>query len=95
MKDCTFEFFVYTKNACSSVSKVNCTAVDNKNSQHIYDLSQLTRFNNNYEISIGSKKKIVFNVCHSVINNNIDSVNCQFSSGVCLVDKNHLSIIDW
>lgn len=63
--------------------------------QNTYDLSQLTKFNSNYEISISSKEKIIFNVCHSVINNDINGANCQFSSGICLVDRNHLSYVDW
>lgn len=54
------------------------------------DLSQLTKLNSNYEIPIDSKKTIILNICHSVINNDINAVNCQFDSGICLRDKNNL-----
>lgn len=70
---------------------MNCTV--NDTSGNIYDLSKLTKLDSNYEINIGPKKKIILNVCHSVINNNIDGILCQISSGICLAD-NYL-VTDW
>jgi len=57
---------------------------------NIIDLSRLTKLNSNYEIITDQKKTIILNVCHSIINNDINGVNCQFNSGVCLVDHNNL-----
>ncbi|VVC44230.1 Hypothetical protein CINCED_3A025444 [Cinara cedri] len=92
LHECIFEFIIYTKYACTPPTKTNCTVDDG--SGNIYDLSQLTKLDSNYEIAIGPKKKIVLNVCHSVINNNIDGINCQFVSGICLVDSNYSFISD-
>lgn len=85
-----FEFVIFTKNACTEPLKINCTV--NGTSGNIFDLSRLTKFRSNYEIPIGPKKKIVLNVCHSVVNNDINAIDCQFSSGVCLVDSTNLLI---
>lgn len=97
--ECIFEFIIYTKHVCTPALKVNCTVNDELG--NIYDLSKLTKFDSNYEIYIGRKKKIILNVCHSVINtgytmdNYIDGINCQFHSGVCLIDTNNLLTSDW
>lgn len=78
---------------------MNCTVDDQLG--NIYDLSKLTKFNSNYEISISQKKKIILNVCHSVVNtgytmdNDINGINCQSTSGVCLIDSNNISNSDW
>ncbi|KAF0758761.1 cation-independent mannose-6-phosphate receptor [Aphis craccivora] len=86
--ECTFEFTIYTKYACTQHLKINCTVGDQLG--NIFDLSKLTKFNSNYEIVTSQKKTIILNVCHSVINNDINGVNCQFNSGVCLVDHSNL-----
>ncbi|XP_025206725.1 cation-independent mannose-6-phosphate receptor isoform X2 [Melanaphis sacchari] len=86
--ECTFEFTIYTKYACTRPLKINCTVDDQLG--NIYDLSKLTKFNSNYEIITSQNKTIILNVCHSVINNDIKGLNCQFNSGVCLVDHNLL-----
>lgn len=83
---------MYTKHACTQPLKTNCTVNKFGN---LLDLSQLTKLNSNYEIAIDKKKKIVLNVCHSIINNGFDGVNCQFSSGVCLVDKSSPIMSNW
>lgn len=87
---CTFDFIIYTKQACTNAKTINCI-VDNKLG-NVYNLNTLTLLNRNYEIFISQKKKIVLNVCHSVINNNINGINCQPNSGVCLVDSNNIEI---
>lgn len=79
---------MYTKYACTRPSTVDCTVRDKKG--NIFDLNSLTKLNTNYVIDIGQKKKIILNICHSVINNDLDGVNCQFKSGICLVDYNEL-----
>lgn len=87
---------MYTKHACTPPIKVNCTIEDELG--NIYDLHKLTKYDTNYEIPIGYKKTIILNVCHSVINNayttddNIEGVDCQLSSGICLFDSNSLSL---
>ncbi|XP_060841059.1 cation-independent mannose-6-phosphate receptor [Rhopalosiphum padi] len=90
--ECTFEFTIYTKHACTQPLKINCT-VDDKLG-NVFDLSKLTKFSSNYEITTSQKTTIILNVCHSVINNDINAVNCQFNSGVCLVDHNNLLYSD-
>ncbi|XP_060881160.1 cation-independent mannose-6-phosphate receptor isoform X2 [Metopolophium dirhodum] len=87
-EECTFQFTISTKYACTQPLKINCTVDDQLG--NIFDLSKLTKFNSNYEIITNQKKTIILNVCHSVINNDINGVNCQFNSGVCLVDHNNL-----
>lgn len=69
---------------------MNCSVNDKMG--NIYDLSKLTKYNSNYVIEMSLKKKIIFNVCHSVVNNDINGTNCQFDSGVCLVDNNRLAV---
>lgn len=84
LQKCTFGFFIYTKHACTPETKVNCTVNDQYG--NIFDLSKLTKLSSNYEVIISQKRKIILNVCHSVINNNINGIDCPFKSGVCLVD---------
>jgi len=62
---------------------------------NVFDLSTLTKLNSNYEIEINQKKTIILNVCHSIINNDINGVECQLNSGVCLIDRNNLITSNW
>lgn len=87
-----FEFIIFTRNACTQRFKINCTVSDALG--NIFDLSQLTTLKSNYVIPIEPKKNIVLNVCHSVINNDINAIGCHFRSGVCLVDNNEYKLSD-
>lgn len=93
MYSCNFDFIIYTKQACAYPKKINCTVQDDIG--NVYDLSKLTKLNRNYEISISKKKRIVLNVCHSVISNTINGIDCQPNSGVCLIDSDNLEITKW
>lgn len=62
---------------------------------NVYDLSSLKKFNSNYIINVGPRKNIILNVCHSVISNDANGINCQPNSGVCLSDSNNSSTSNW
>ncbi|XP_014472689.1 PREDICTED: cation-independent mannose-6-phosphate receptor isoform X2 [Dinoponera quadriceps] len=72
-----------TAYACGPRTQTNCTVV--YNNQH-YDLSSLTRYSDNYVIHAGNdtSRKIVLNVCHSVIRQR-GSI-CPAKTGACLDD---------
>ncbi|XP_050535949.1 cation-independent mannose-6-phosphate receptor isoform X3 [Daktulosphaira vitifoliae] len=87
--NCIFEFKLYTKDVCTnSLKSQNCTVKDDLG--NVYDFSSLTKFDQNYEVNFDGKRKIIINICHSIINNGIDGANCQPSSGICLVDNEQL-----
>ncbi|XP_050439703.1 cation-independent mannose-6-phosphate receptor-like isoform X2 [Adelges cooleyi] len=89
LPECTFEFEIYTKYACTPPTKsVDCTVKDHLG--NLYNFSSLTKYNNNYAIDVGTKQKIILNVCHSIVNNDINDANCQFTSGICLTDPEQL-----
>ncbi|KAL6258138.1 hypothetical protein P5V15_010058 [Pogonomyrmex californicus] len=82
-QQCNLFMIWKTALACGPRTQTNCTVV---NDGRYYDLSPLTRFTENYEISINNMTypKIILNVCHSTIHQY--SAICPIKSGACLDD---------
>lgn len=76
-----------SKVACGEDTEIqtDCTIKDEKNRLD-YNLSDLTLYDNNYEIDLNNQgSKIILNICHSIIFQR--GTICHRASGVCLQES--------
>lgn len=81
---CEIDIHWKTNLACGKEKMENCSATDPTDGYE-FDLSELTKFSDNYEVPIeNSSSKILLNVCHSLIFG--FGSTCSYQSGSCLLN---------
>ena len=78
--------------ACLPHYNVECSLfLNGKNEDEMYDLSVLSRWDNNWRAQIDTdrvgypvNRKIFINVCRNIVNRN-GAENCPHESGICMI----------
>ncbi|XP_043474174.1 cation-independent mannose-6-phosphate receptor [Leptopilina heterotoma] len=88
---CEIDIHWKTSLACGRQLNINCSVRDPKDNFK-FDLSELTKFSDNYEVQVENSSKILLNVCHSLIFGY--GSTCSFQSGSCLLNSTVLNVND-